>query len=241
LAQAGASLLKTEIAACAFEDGHVIDTGTGERLPLHIVVNAVMTLGGAGMGITDRQLESTRTYSPENIHLVPDKLGRVSVYPSYSHSAHVVSAEVDRETGQVTLLSYTGLHDCGTVVNPLLVRGQFLGAIVMGIGGALWEESVYGADGRLRSDTLKGYLLPRSTDLPFIKTVTRETPSPFSMFGMKGAGESGVGGALAATANAVNDALLPLGVHVHRMPLSAPRLLSAIKEAGTSTRAGVRS
>jgi carbon-monoxide dehydrogenase large subunit len=230
LAQAGASLLKTE-AACDFADGQVIDTGTGERLPLPVVVNAVMTLGGAGLGITHSQLESTRTYTPENIHLVPDEQGRVSVYPSYSHSAHVVSAEVDRETGQVKLLSFVGLHDCGTVVNPMLVRGQFLGAIVMGIGGALWEESVYGADGRLRSDTLKRYLLPRSTDLPFIETVTRETPSPFSMFGMKGAGESGVGGALAAVANAVNDALLPLGVHVHHMPLSAPRLLSAIKGA----------
>ncbi|MCU1682031.1 MAG: xanthine dehydrogenase [Amycolatopsis sp.] len=230
LAQAAASLLKTE-AACDFADGHVIDTGTGERLPLPVVVNAVMTLGGAGLGITHSRLESTRTYTPENIHLVPDAQGRVSVYPSYSHSAHVVSAEVDRETGQVKLLSFVGLHDCGTVVNPMLVRGQFLGAIAMGIGGALWEESVYGADGRLRSDTLKRYLLPRSTDLPFIETVTRETPSPFSMFGVKGAGESGVGGALAAVANAVNDALLPLGVYVHHMPLSAPRLLSAIKGA----------
>jgi carbon-monoxide dehydrogenase large subunit len=143
-----------------------------------------------------------------------------------------VSAEVDRETGQVTLLSFVGLHDCGTVVNPMLVRGQFLGAIAMGIGGALWEESAYGADGRLRSDTLKRYLLPRSNDLPFIETLSRQTPSPFAMFGMKGAGESGVGGALAAVANAVNDALLPLGIHVHHMPLSAPRLLRAIKEAG---------
>jgi carbon-monoxide dehydrogenase large subunit len=241
LAQAAAFLLKADIAECAFVDGQVIDTRTGERLPLHAVVNGVMTLGGAGLGITDRQLESTRTYTPENVHLVPDELGRSSVYPSYSHSTHVVSAEVDRETGQVTLLSFVGLHDCGTVVNPMLVRGQFLGAIAMGIGGALWEESAYGADGRLRSDTLKRYLLPRSTDLPFIETLTRETPSPFAMFGMKGAGESGVGGALAAVANAVNDALLPLGVHVDHMPLSAPRLLRAIKGADTSSDAGVPS
>jgi carbon-monoxide dehydrogenase large subunit len=148
--------------------------------------------------------------------------------------------EVDQETGVVSLLSYAGVHDCGTVVNPMFVRGQFLGAIAMGIGGALWEESVYGADGRLRSDTLKRYILPRSTDLPVIETRTRETPSPFSMFGIKGAGESGVGGALAAVSNAVNDALLPLGVHVRHMPLSAPRLLRAIKGAGANSIAGVQ-
>jgi len=100
-------------------------------------------------------------------------------------------AEVDRETGQVTLLSYVGLHDCGTVVNPMLVPRQFLGAIAMGIGGALWEESVYGPDGRLRSDTLKRYL-PAALHRPaVIETVTRETPSPFAMFGMKGGGERG--------------------------------------------------
>jgi len=232
LVQAGASLLKARVADCGLADGHLVDAVTGERLPLRDVVNAVMTLGGAGMGIDERQLESTRTYAPENIHLVPDELGRVSVYPSYAYSAHVASVEVDQETGVVSLLSYAGVHDCGTVVNPMFVRGQFLGAIAMGIGGALWEESVYGADGRLRSDTLKRYLVPRAPDLPWIETRSRQTPSPFTLLGVKGGGESGVGGAVSAVANAVNDALLPLGVQVHQMPLSAPRLLRAIRGEG---------
>ncbi|MDT7624756.1 MAG: aerobic carbon-monoxide dehydrogenase large subunit [Pseudonocardiales bacterium] len=232
LVQAGAALLKARTADCGLADGHLVDAATGARLPLRDVVNAVMTLGGAGMGIDERQLESTRTYAPENIHLVPDELGRMSVYPSYAYSAHVATVEVDRETGVVSLLSYAGVHDCGTVVNPMFVRGQFLGAIAMGIGGALWEESVYGGDGRLRSDSLKRYLVPRAPDLPWIDTRTRETPSPFTLLGVKGGGESGVAGSLSAVANAVNDALLPLGVQVHRMPLSAPRLLSAISGAG---------
>jgi carbon-monoxide dehydrogenase large subunit len=230
LAQAGAHLLKTRVEDCSFADGHLIDTASGQRLPLPEVVNAVMTLGGVGLGIDESQLESTRTYSPENVHLVPDEAGRVSVYPSYAYSAHVATVEVDRETGKVTVLSYTGVHDCGTVINPMFVRGQFLGAIAMGIGGALWEESVYGADGRLRSDSLKRYLVPRAPDLPWIETRSRETPSPFALLGVKGGGESGVSGAIGAIANAVNDALLPLGVHVHEMPLSAPRVLRALTD-----------
>jgi carbon-monoxide dehydrogenase large subunit len=232
LAQAGAHLLQSRVEDCSFADGHVVDTATGQRLPMPEVVNAVMTLGGVGLGIDESQLESTRTYSPENIHLVPDEAGRVSVYPSYAYSAHVATVDVDRETGLVTLRSFTGVHDCGTVINPMFVRGQFLGAITMGIGGALWEESVYGADGRLRSDSLKRYLVPRAPDLPWIDTRSRETPSPFALLGVKGGGESGVSGAIAAIANAVNDALLPLGVHVHEMPLSAPRVLRAIAEQG---------
>ncbi len=183
-------------------------------------------------GLNDAQLESTRTYSPANVHSVPDEKGRWSPYPSFPYSAHVASVEIDPETGIVQLTGYAGVHDCGTIVNPVFVEGQFLGAIAMGIGGALWEELSYNQRGELTSTSFKKYLLPRAPDLPWIRTGHQVTPSPFALHGMKGAGESGVAGAVASVANAVNDALLPLGVRVHQMPLTAPRILDAIMLGG---------
>ncbi len=206
----------------------------GRSISIAELTRAIFVRTLAVHGLDQAQLESTRTYSPSNVHNVPDEHGRSSPYPSFPYSAHVATVEIDKGTGVVKLASYAGVHDCGTIISPMLVEGQFLGAIVMGIGGALWEELRYEPDGRLATRTFKQYLLPRATDLPWIKTGHEVTPSPFAMLGMKGVGESGVAGAIAALANAVNDALLPLGVVIDQMPLSAPRLLQAIREVDRS-------
>jgi carbon-monoxide dehydrogenase large subunit len=195
------------------------------------VARAVFVRTLAIHGLEQAQLESTRTYAPSNVHNIPDDQGRWSPYPSFPYSAHVTKVEIDRETGVVKLLAYSGVHDCGTIISPKFVEGQFLGAIVMGIGGALWEHLQYDSEGRLITKSFKQYLMPRATDLPPIRTGHTVTPSPFAMLGMKGAGESGFAGAVASLANAVNDALRPLGVVVEELPLSAPRLLQLIREA----------
>jgi carbon-monoxide dehydrogenase large subunit len=180
------------------------------------------------------QLESTRTYGPDNLLHVPDDQGRVSPYPTYPNSGHIATVDVDPETGIVAVLSYDAVDDCGTVINPTMVEGQFLGAIVMGIGGALWEDLPYQADGQPVAATFKQYLMPRTPDLPEIRIGSQVTPSPFTILGTKGAGEGGLAGAVACIANAVNDALRPLGVTVHQMPLSGPNVLEAINQAVTS-------
>jgi carbon-monoxide dehydrogenase large subunit len=116
----------------------------------------------------------------------------------------------------------------------MFVEGQFHGAIVMGIGGALCEELVYDDDGRLRTTTFKHYLLPRAPDLPPLVTGSQVTPSPFTLLGTKGSGEGGLAGAVACIANAVNDALRPLGVTINEMPLSPARVLGAIQQRGSA-------
>jgi carbon-monoxide dehydrogenase large subunit len=232
LARAAAVLLETPPEKLVFTGGRVHALDAPERaLRMRDLAGAVFRRTIALPGLDDAQLESTRTYTPSNVHNIPDEQGRWSPYPSFPYSAHVTVVEIDPDTGVVTLRGYSGVHDCGTIVNPVLVESQFLGAIAMGIGGALWEELPYGADGRLRARTFKQYLMPRAPDLPWINTGHQVTPSPFALLGMKGSGESGTAGAVASVANAVNDALAPLGVRVHEMPLSAPRVLSAIREA----------
>jgi carbon-monoxide dehydrogenase large subunit len=106
----------------------------------------------------------------------------------------------------------------------------------MGIGGALWEELPYDEAGQPRAHTFKEYLTPRAPDLPRFRLDHQETPSPFTLLGTKGAGESGVGGALGAIANAVNDALSPLGVKARKLPYSGPNILNLIRRAESANR-----
>jgi aerobic carbon-monoxide dehydrogenase large subunit len=139
--------------------------------------------------------------------------------------------DVDVETGVVKVEEYSAVHDCGVVISPKFVDGQLYGAIVQGIGGALWEDQPYDpANGRPLSKTLKHYLLPRAPDVPMVRLGHQQTPSPFTLLGTKGAGESGLAGAMAAITNAVNDALRPLGVLAHRLPLNPHNILTAIAE-----------
>jgi len=176
-------------------------------------------------------LEATRVYKPGNIRHTPDDRGRIQPYPTYSNAVHVAVVDVDGDTGQVTVRDYAVAHDCGVMINPTLVEAQMHGAVAMGIGAALFEASAYDRAGRLVSDRFKTYLLPRAGDLPALKVAHHVTPSPFTLLGNKGAGEAGVGGALAAVTNAVDDALAPLGVAVDRVPLRPPVVLALLDRA----------
>lgn len=137
---------------------------------------------------------------------------------------HAAAITLDTETAQVKLLDYAAVHDCGVMVNPAMVEGQFKGAIAMGIGAALWEQLVLDTDGRLATDRFKTYLVPRSRDLPQLRICHLVTPGPFHPLGMKGAGESGVGGAYAALTNAVTDALGAKARNRAVVPATPPRI-----------------
>lgn len=203
--------------------------GDGRELPVPEVARALLTRAFA-IGDIEPVLESTRAYKPGNINHVPDEFGRIQPYPTYSSSLHAAVVDVDAETGKVTLLDYVMAHDCGTMINPALVEGQARGAVAMGLGSALSEQLRFDGDGRLLSDRFKSYLVPRAGDLPLLRMVHQVTPSPFTMHGNKGAGEAGVGGAQAAVANAVEDALAPFGVTVRSLPLTPPAVLALIDE-----------
>ncbi|GAB3347184.1 xanthine dehydrogenase family protein molybdopterin-binding subunit [Modestobacter lapidis] len=219
--------------AIVLGDGMAQVAGDPERaLPVPAVAGAVHTLSYLlGLDIEPR-LESTRTYRPANVRQVPDELGRMNTYTTYPYAVHASLLEVDPETGSVTLLRHVVTHDCGTVVNPMFVDGQVTGGVAMGIGAALGEELVFDADGVPASTGFKTYLLPRAIDLPRVELGHLCTPAPGTPLGAKGVGEAGFSGALAAVVNAVNDAIAPLGAALEATPVSPPRVLAALLEAG---------
>jgi len=135
--------------------------------------------------------------------------------PSFAYATHIAVVEIDPQTGELKIPRYCVAHDCGKIVNPLLVEGQIVGGVVQGIGAVLREQVVYDSDGRLQTRALMDYVLPGASDVPAdFKLWHMETPTSFNPFGMRGVGEGGSIGAHAAVANAVADALRDYDVAV---------------------------
>ena len=151
---------------------------------------------------------------------------------TYPGGVHTCVVEVDLPTGQVRIDRYAVAFDIGRAVNPLLVAGQLQGGLAQGIGGALLEELAYGSDGQLLTSSFMDYLLPTSQEVPDAELrILETTPTPLNPLGAKGAGEGGCTGAGACLANAVEDALTPLGVRIRRLPLSPAEVRRLIREA----------
>ncbi|GJD48671.1 Caffeine dehydrogenase subunit alpha [Methylobacterium crusticola] len=151
---------------------------------------------------------------------------------TYCNGTHVVEAEVDPDTGTVAITRYTVVHDCGRLINPMMVEGQIVGGVVHGIGSALYERMLYAEDGQPQTGTYADYLLPTADVAPRIAIHHMESPSPLNPLGVKGAGESGTIAAPAAVASAVEDALRPFGVRVADLPITAARLHGLLAAAG---------
>jgi carbon-monoxide dehydrogenase large subunit len=206
-------------------------TDPSKMLPLQAVAHGAYTLNYVFAPDIDPSLESTRTYKMPNVQHIPDEHGRLSTYTSFSNGVYITMVEVDIDTGIVKICDHAMVHDCGTQMNPAFVEGQVRGGVVMGLGAALGEEVVFDGDGHLVSDGLKHHLLRRAADLPRLAMGHLETPSPYSLFGAKGVGESGFSAAAAALLGAVNDALAPVGARIDDLPITPPRLLRTILKA----------
>ena len=152
-------------------------------------------------------------------------------YPFMGHACHVPVVEVDLETGSVSFLAYAAVHDCGTLVNPRSLAGHIVGGTAQGIGTALYEEFVYDDDGQLLTSSYLDYLIPSAMEVPELKIGHHETPSPYTLHGIKGGGEGGRMMAPAAINVAVNDALAHLGARVTELPITPDRLRAAIRAA----------
>ncbi len=149
---------------------------------------------------------------------------------TYSHGLHLVVVEVDGETGVPRILRYVVAYDVGRSINPMLVEGQLFGGLAQGLGAALHEELVYDAEGQLATGTLMEYYIPVAADMPPVELWMREEDrSPTNPLGVKGAGEDGITAAGGAIANAVADALAPLGVEIKALPLRPERLSELIR------------
>jgi len=150
---------------------------------------------------------------------------------TFANSCHAVLVEVDPATGEVRILDYVVVEDCGRMINPMIVDGQVHGGVAQGIGGALLEEIAYSPDGQILTSTLMDYLLPGSTDLPAIRVYHLETLGRDTPLGMKGMGEGGAIAPPAAIANAVAAALRPLGARIDRTPLKPSTVWEAVQRA----------
>ncbi|OAI51100.1 hypothetical protein AYO46_01975 [Betaproteobacteria bacterium SCGC AG-212-J23] len=151
--------------------------------------------------------------------------------PSFAYGCAVCEVEIDPETGVTEVIAHTNVDDCGRAINPLILHGQAQGGMAAGIGQALFERCVYDEAGQLQSATLMDYALPRADQLPMFTTEISEVPSTTHPLGLRGGGEGGTTPALGAVANAIADALSPLGVEHVELPATPERVWRAIRQA----------
>jgi aerobic carbon-monoxide dehydrogenase large subunit len=213
-----AALLESTPKEIEFKDGKFFVSGDGanalgwDRLASEAYVAKNLPVG------FEPGLEASSFFEPPNC--------------TFPFGTHIVAVEVDRDTGEVKFLKYVAVDDCGKQVNPLLVEGQVQGGITQSIGAALMEQTVYDENGQLLTGEFMDYAIPRANDVPDFLLGSTETPSPSNPLGVKGVGEAGTIGATPAIANAVVDALSPLGIRHLDIPYTPERVWRALAQKG---------
>ena len=205
-----ANVLECSAEDLEFEDGKFSVKGVPDKgiTIQEVALQAhVATKLPAGM---EPGLQATSVFEPSNF--------------TFPFGTHVCVVEVDTQSGEVEILRYIAVDDCGKVINPLIVDGQVQGGIAQGLGQALLEEVVYDEDGQLVTGSLMDYAVARAEDLPPLEFARTETPSPVNPMGVKGVGEAGTIGSTPSIVNAVVDALVPFGVTHIDMPLKPEKL-----------------
>jgi carbon-monoxide dehydrogenase large subunit len=215
-----ADLLEVSPSDVVLSEGMASVAGAGARsVSLREVARACAPQHALSAG-REPGLEAEAHFRPETV--------------TYANGLHAAIVRVDAETGVVSILKYVVVHDCGRVVNPLLADGQIRGGVAQGIGGALYEELVYGNDGQLLSSSLLDYAVPRAAEIPSIELDHLESPSPRNPLGVKGLGEGGAIPGPAVLANAIEDALQPFGVVIDQAPMTPARLHALLKAASSA-------
>jgi carbon-monoxide dehydrogenase large subunit len=211
----GAAMLEAAASDLELENAAVRVRGTDRALPLSEIASTLhykQHLLPAGL---TAEPVATRHYSSPRPYFV-------------SNGIQASLLEIDPDVGSVRLLRHWVVEDCGRIVNPLLVDEQLRGGIVQGIGAALFEECRYDENSQLLNATMADYLVPMAAEMPDIDIGHIETRVPDTLVGAKGVGEAGVIGAAAAVANAVNDALAPMGAELTELPITPGRILRAL-------------
>jgi len=227
LIRIGAHLLQCDVGDVQCADGSVLGPN-GSVTIAEIAKVAHLRMDGLPPGV-EPLLEAVATYEPSISTGV------------FSYATHGAVVAVDPETGLVEILDFAVGEDCGTVVNPMIVDGQIRGGVAQGIGTALFEEIPYDDHGQPLAATLLDYHIPAAFELPPIKLGHLHNPATATEYGMKGMGEGGAVAPPAAIANAVRDALAPLGVEINETPLTPERIRAAIFRASAAAKSHVRS
>lgn len=230
LCQLAAEEWDLDLDTVSYRDGAVERIDTNERLALSDLV----AIDVANRSEGERLTRASYDYDHPATTREAFDTALTAKYPVYPTAAFAVNApivEVDTKTGEVDILKFYTLRDCGTQLNPVIVEGQAHGGIAQGIGAALMEEFGYDESGQPQAVTFFDYLLPSIKNVPNIEMQHSETPSPFTATGAKGTGEGGMIDAPASIASSINQALEPLGVVADRIPMTPNRLRRRIREA----------
>jgi carbon-monoxide dehydrogenase large subunit len=211
----GEMLLESEDVALA--NGRCVCNKSGKSVSVGDISGAAYRALKLPSGV-DPGLVATRFWEPSNF--------------AYPFGAHIAVTEVDKETGEVSILRYVACDDCGNIINPLLVAGQVHGGVAQGIGQSLYEHAIYDEGGQLLTGELMDYAIPRARMIPWIETSHTTTPSPVNPLGVKGVGEAGTIGCSPAMVNSVVDALRPLGIKHVDMPMTPQRIWNVIQSGG---------
>jgi carbon-monoxide dehydrogenase large subunit len=222
LRKIGAHLLQVAVEDVRLENGFVVANAPG---------GASVSLG---------EVATAAFLRPERL---PDGVDPgLSVVASYrtskdtgawSYGTHAVIVAIDKGTGLVKILDYAIVHDCGTIVNPMIVDGQMMGGLAQGIGTALYEEMPYNSEGQPLASTFMDYLVPGASEMPPTRIEHLSLPSPITRYGIKGMGEGGAIPPPASLCNAVNDALRSLGASINETPMTPDRIIRALIDAHT--------
>ncbi|MYZ48586.1 xanthine dehydrogenase family protein molybdopterin-binding subunit [Propylenella binzhouense] len=214
-----ADMLEVSPDDLELKDGFVHVKGVEEvrKSFREVAVKAIGMPGFSMAGGLEPGLEHTAYFTPDQ--------------STYANGTTVTEVEVDIETGRVKILRLVLAHDCGRVINPLVVDGQIVGGVAHGVGNALYERLVYDDEGQPLSTNFGEYLLPLAADVPRVEIVHQETPSPLNPLGIKGAGEGGTIPTTASVIGAIEDALSPFGVRIAEAPISPQRIVELLGEA----------
>jgi carbon-monoxide dehydrogenase large subunit len=214
-ARIGAWLLQTDVANVRVAEGKVI-AGEGSVSLREVARAWYLQPQNLPSDVDSGGLEVTAGYRAERDS------------GTFAYASHAAVVAVDPATGVIELLDYVVVEDGGTLVNPMIVDGQICGGTAQGIGTCLYESVPFDAQGQPLASTMLDYILPGAPEVPDIRVLHMQTPSPYTEFGIKGLGEGGAVGPPAAIVSAVNDALRPLHAEVHDLPLTPERVLAAI-------------
>jgi hypothetical protein len=212
--RAASHLLEAPVEDIEAADGRVFVGGTDRSLTFREIAKAVYSEMGRLPRDAREELEVTKVYDP--------------YFGTTTSATHIVALEIDPETYEVKLNRYVVAEDCGRMINPMIVDGQVHGAVAQGIGAALYEEVLYDHAGQLLTASLADYVIPTASEVPSITTVHLEAESASTLGGFRGMGEGGTIGAPAAIANALSDALAPLGAEIFELPMTPQRLFRLI-------------
>jgi aerobic carbon-monoxide dehydrogenase large subunit len=217
LLNAASHLLEAAIADLVADDGRVTIAGTDRSITFGEVARAVYSDMARLPPDAHEELAATRTYDP--------------VFGTTTSATHIAAVEIDPETYEVRIDRFAVAEDCGRLVNPMIVDGQVHGGVAQGIGAALFEEIIYDQQGQIITASLADYLVPSACEIPTMQVVHLESASPTTLGGFRGMGEGGTIGAPAAIANALADALIPLGIEINELPATPERLFRLIEAA----------